>query len=227
MKDDILTYREMCDRESIQTLQRGMNYRLNPSYSVVLMSQRPNAPYQDEIQDDGITLIYEGHDVPKTKESPEPKSIDQQLRTKSGNLTQNGLFVQAGEQFKQGSPAEKVRVYEKLFSGVWSFKGLFDLVDYEFVLIGSRKVYRFTLTLSETQDTSETNKLSKRTRVIPTLIKKAVWERDGGKCVICGATNELHFDHDIPYSKGGTSISVENVRVLCARHNLEKSDKIK
>lgn len=70
------------------------------------------------------------------------------------------------------------------------------------------------------------NTLSPRSRVIPTEIKKIVWERDGGKCVICGSTDELHFDHDVPYSKGGSSITAANVRILCARHNLSKSDKI-
>ncbi|MEJ2255136.1 MAG: HNH endonuclease [Nitrospirota bacterium] len=44
--------------------------------------------------------------------------------------------------------------------------------------------------------------------------------------MLCGATDELHFDHDLPYSKGGTSITEENVRILCARHNLKKSHKI-
>ena len=29
IQDDILSYREMCDAENVQTLQRGMNYRLN------------------------------------------------------------------------------------------------------------------------------------------------------------------------------------------------------
>ena len=43
LRDDILSYREMCDSENIQTLQRGMNFRINPSYSVILMSQRANA----------------------------------------------------------------------------------------------------------------------------------------------------------------------------------------
>jgi hypothetical protein len=36
----------------------------------------------------------------------------------------------------------------------------------------------------------------------------------------------LHFDHDIPFSKGGSSLTAENVRLLRAKHNLEKSDKI-
>ena len=28
IRDDILSYREMCDAEKIQTLQRGMNFRM-------------------------------------------------------------------------------------------------------------------------------------------------------------------------------------------------------
>jgi 5-methylcytosine-specific restriction endonuclease McrA len=65
-----------------------------------------------------------------------------------------------------------------------------------------------------------------RRRVIPTLIKLEVWKRDGGKCVTCGASDELHFDHIIPFSKGGTSLKADNIQLLCARHNLEKHDKI-
>ena len=40
IQDDILSYREMCDAENVQTLQRGMNFRLGRSYSVI-HSQRP------------------------------------------------------------------------------------------------------------------------------------------------------------------------------------------
>jgi len=65
-----------------------------------------------------------------------------------------------------------------------------------------------------------------QTRLIPSEIKKEVWKRDKGKCVICGATTNLHFDHDLPFSKGGTSLTVKNVRLLCIKHNLEKSAKI-
>ena len=64
------------------------------------------------------------------------------------------------------------------------------------------------------------------TPIASTEVKKNVWERDGGKCVMCGAKDELHFDHDLPFSKGRTNISVDNVKILCARHNLAKSDKI-
>jgi 5-methylcytosine-specific restriction endonuclease McrA len=63
-------------------------------------------------------------------------------------------------------------------------------------------------------------------RVIPSWVKQDVFKRDKGKCVLCGSADQLHFDHDFPYSKGGTSLLPENVRLLCARHNLEKAAKI-
>lgn len=56
-----------------------------------------------------------------------------------------------------------------------------------------------------------------------------VLARDGFKCVICGATVEdgvkLHVDHIIPISKGGKT-EIDNLRTLCDRCNLGKSDKI-
>jgi hypothetical protein len=36
----------------------------------------------------------------------------------------------------------------------------------------------------------------------------------------------VYFDHDIPFSKGGSSLTSTNVRLLCAKQNLEKSDRI-
>ncbi len=231
MKDSILSYREMCDLEKVQTLQRGMNYRLNASYSVILMSQRKNAPYKDKVYSDGITIEYEGHDVPKTSDSLQPKHLDQQASTSKGSLTQNGLFVKAIEEFKNGfREAEIVRVYEKILPGIWSEKGFFKLIDYNYVNDDfSRKVFRFVLEELDSSfinDFSSNPILKERSRVIPGDVKKIVWKRDGGSCVLCGAKDELHFDHDLPFSLGGTSITPENVKILCARHNLKKSNKI-
>jgi len=73
---------------------------------------------------------------------------------------------------------------------------------------------------------TDANILLSRTRMIPSAVKQAVWERDKGACTMCGAKDELHFDHIIPYSKGGSSMVVTNVQLLCARHNLGKSAKI-
>ncbi len=62
-------------------------------------------------------------------------------------------------------------------------------------------------------------------RQIPQEVKQAVWQRDGGRCVECGATDYLEFDHIIPFSKGGDS-TVDNIQLLCRRCNLKKSDRL-
>jgi hypothetical protein len=56
------------------------------------------------------------------------------------------------------------------------------------------------------------------TRVIPAHIKKEVYLRDEGKCVLCGSTHNLNYDHIIPYSLGGKS-TLENIRLLCFNCN--------
>lgn len=230
MEPQVLSYLEMCSREGVN-LQAGMNYRLGGHYSVILMSIRPNAPYRDVLLDDGTTLIYEGHDTPKTSSAIDPKVVDQPQRTSAGTLTQNGKFHEAAQQAKSGQrPPETVRVYEKIRAGIWADNGLFELIDSWIENDGKRNVFKFKLAAIE-EDSFGGNGLlphdhSQRRRLIPTQVKLEVWKRDGGKCVKCGAIDELHFDHIIPYSKGGTSLSVENIQLLCARHNIAKRDNI-
>lgn len=227
--DNIISYVEMCTREG-SSLQRGMNFGLGKTYSVILMSLHPNAPYQDRIEDNGLTLVYEGHDVPKTKVNPNPKIIDQPELTPKGSLTENGKFAKAVRDYKSGTRLpEIVRAYQKILPGIWSLNGDFNLVDCWKEVSNNRLVFKFKLTLTSTTEGMEVGISSQspsRQRIIPTSVKLAVWKRDHGKCVICGATDELHFDHILPFSKGGTSLTSENVQLLCARHNLEKSNKL-
>jgi hypothetical protein len=194
------------------------------------MSRRHNAPYTDRVLEDGLTIDYEGHDKSKKQPGEDPNSVDQPRHSQTGKLTQNGLFAQSIDEFKAGRrDPEIVRVYEKLFDGVWSEKGFFRLVDYRYGESGGRGVFKFSLEETEVDIDHQkltVNKLRERTRMIPSEVKRQVWARDKGQCVICGATDELHFDHDLPFSKGGTSITPENVRILCARHNLQKSANI-
>lgn len=228
IQDDILSYREMCDAENVQTLQRGMNFRMRPTYSVILMSQRSNAPYNDRIYEDGVTIEYEGHNVSKRAYDHDPKIEDQPEKLPTGRLTQNGYFIKAVRDHKENETApELVKVYEKVFSGVWSLKGFFDLNDYKIFNDGNRNTFRFILKLSDRGEASvKISKNIEHTRLIPSDVKRGVWKRDQGKCVICGDVKNLHFDHDLPFSKGGTSLSEKNVRLLCMKHNLQKSDKI-
>lgn len=56
-----------------------------------------------------------------------------------------------------------------------------------------------------------------------------ILKRDEFRCVICGASSKdgahLHVDHIIPIAKGGKSVP-SNLRTLCERCNIGKSDKL-
>ena len=63
-------------------------------------------------------------------------------------------------------------------------------------------------------------------RLIPTSIKIEVWKRDKGRCVYCGSNKNLHYDHIIPFSKGGSSTTAANIQLLCSKCNLTKHNNI-
>ena len=223
----VISYDKMCMEEK-PNLQRGMYFRLNEDYSVFLMSVRPNAPYEDRVEDEGKVLIYEGHDLHKSKDNPDPKVVDQPERNPRGSLTQNGKFYKAAMDYNEGrTPPELIKVYEKIRGGIWVYNGIFKLVDAWKEISGERLVFKFRLELID-EDFAPNNSQKKlsHNRMIPSHVKLEVWKRDKGKCVKCGSTENLHFDHIIPYSKGGSSLIAANIQILCARHNLEKRDRI-
>lgn len=225
---EVISYLEMCREEGI-SLQRGMNFRQRDSASVILMSRRVGAPYEDRVEENGKVLIYEGHDQPQARGGPSPKSLDQFEQTPAGTLTQNGLFLRAAQSHRNdGTPAEQVRVYEKMRTGIWVFNGVFSLVDGWSERSNDRKVFKFRLEVNPeaTPTTDRRENELEQNRLIPTPVKLQVWKRDGGRCVECGSTDNLHFDHIIPYSRGGSSLVAENIQLLCARHNLAKHDRI-
>ena len=222
---------EMCSKIGVN-LQRGMNFRLRNAESVILMSLRPGAPYADRIEEEGRILIYEGHDVSRTADTPYPKKLDQPERNPGGSLTQNGLFAEAARKYKEGvTPPERVRVYEKIRSGIWVYNGLFELVDSWTEQSGVREVFKFKLQLASVGDGDRpivAPAAQEDDRLVPSWVKLEVWKRDKGRCAYpsCGATSGLHFDHIIPYSKGGSSKDPANIQILCGRHNLAKHDRI-
>jgi hypothetical protein len=62
-------------------------------------------------------------------------------------------------------------------------------------------------------------------------VRYAVFNRDDFRCVLCGADAaterdiKLHVDHIMPVSKGGKTV-MNNLRTLCSRCNIGKSDSI-
>ena len=87
------------------------------------------------------------------------------------------------------------------------------------------------------QKDAEVKEVAKRRRVSPTQ-RKAVLERDGYKCRICGISKQylddkvpglgeylrLEIDHIIPIAQGGTS-DESNLQCLCWRCNSVKGSK--
>jgi hypothetical protein len=215
---------QMCSREGL-SLQRGMNFNAAKSHSIVLSSHRPGAPYDDVLEENGTVLIYEGHDEPGITS---PKQVDQPLRSRTGRLTQNGLFNEAAQAFKRGEkPATRVRVYEKIKNGIWSYNGVFQLVDSWTETSGSRRVFKFKLrSISEDEPEIRSSTEIEQRRIIPSHVKLEVWRRDKGECVECHSKVNLHFDHILPYSIGGTSDTAANIQLLCMKHNISKGAKL-
>lgn len=60
---------------------------------------------------------------------------------------------------------------------------------------------------------------------IPTELRRAIFERDGGRCVECGGSFDLQYDHILPVAHGGAT-TLENLQLLCADCNRSKSDSI-
>ena len=86
-----------------------------------------------------------------------------------------------------------------------------------------------TQEIENTPDTIQENEIiiKHKTKRLPSeRLKVQVLMRDGNKCRLCGITltgNNIHFDHVIPWSKGGETV-LENLQVLCATHNLAKGN---
>lgn len=61
----------------------------------------------------------------------------------------------------------------------------------------------------------------RNTRAIPQDVRIAVAVRDQGRCRQCGSAQELHYDHVIPWSRGGAN-TVNNIQLLCGPCNRAK-----
>jgi hypothetical protein len=68
-------------------------------------------------------------------------------------------------------------------------------------------------------------------RYIPAAIRRAVWERDGGRCTFvsitggrCRSRRFLECDHVVPVSRGGKG-TLDNVRLRCGAHNQYEAER--
>lgn len=94
-----------------------------------------------------------------------------------------------------------------------------------------KQLFRFFKQSQEIKTQREIRKgqIEHERSLMTSAMRYEILKRDNYRCQICGSTAQdgvkLHIDHIIPVSKGGKTVP-ENLRVLCDRCNLGKSDKI-
>jgi 5-methylcytosine-specific restriction endonuclease McrA len=106
------------------------------------------------------------------------------------------------------------------FMGVGIILGFVGMICAWYIL---PRVAPWTATASTTHSGQRVHKPSRPP--IPQDVKRTVYARDGGACVQCGSSQQIEFDHIIPYSKGGAD-SVNNLQILCRRCNRSKGANI-
>jgi 5-methylcytosine-specific restriction endonuclease McrA len=72
---------------------------------------------------------------------------------------------------------------------------------------------------------------SRNPRHIPTHVRSAVWQRDGGRCTFvsesghrCTECARLEFDHVVPVTRGGDA-TAGNLRLRCRAHNQYEAER--
>lgn len=79
------------------SIQCGMNFNVaNKEYGIILTSVRKNAPYADRFEDNGTTIIYEGHGVQQSyaPAGSNPKEIDKPMTIPSELLLKTDSSMQ-------------------------------------------------------------------------------------------------------------------------------------
>lgn len=67
-------------------------------------------------------------------------------------------------------------------------------------------------------------------RRIPVAVRRAVWERDAGRCAFVGGSGRcterafLEFHHVVPYARGGPATTA-NIQLRCRAHNQYEAEK--
>ena len=105
-------------------------------------------------------------------------------------------------------------------------------VGYLEIFKHAMKYYKQREDLAESKPAQSTRAKSD-SRYIPKAIKQKVWKRDKGRCAFVGSNGKrcnsdylVQFDHyPIPHARGGPS-TVDNLRLLCAKHNRHEAKRV-
>ena len=121
-------------------------------------------------------------------------------------------------------PTSKYSIHQYVAKFSTWIKALEEFVEYINTSNPSEEIIE-ELEIKTQEEIEETFK-HKTKRHPSERLKVQVLMRDGNKCRLCGVTligDNIHFDHIKPWSKGGETV-LENLQILCDKHNLAKGD---
>jgi 5-methylcytosine-specific restriction endonuclease McrA len=123
---------------------------------------------------------------------------------------------------------QPVRVLEYEGRAWWWFRDRFfseaeDLSAHDVAALVADRDRRRRRTLERAHAAMHAERPERRREPIPREVRRAVWERDAGRCVQCGAGFDLQYDHVIPHAMGGAATEA-NLQLLCGDCNRAKGD---
>jgi hypothetical protein len=123
---------------------------------------------------------------------------------------------------------QPVRVMEDEGRSWWWFRDRFfseaeDLSAHDVAALVADRDRRRRRTLERAHAAMQAERVDRRREPIPREVRRAVWERDAGRCVQCGAGFDLQYDHVIPHAMGGAATEA-NLQLLCGDCNRAKGD---
>jgi hypothetical protein len=165
-----------------------------------------------------------GHVEPPT---PSPGTVDEHAPGHVDVCAEERYLVQVTV---AKSTHDKLRYAQALLSHAVSRRDVAQVLDRALdALIAELEKKRFG---AAKRSCAARRRSARRSRYIPARIRRAVWERDQGKCTFvsakgipCNARDHLEFDHIEPVARGGLP-TVDGLRLRCRAHNQYEADRV-
>jgi len=131
------------------------------------------------------------------------------------------------------STRDKLHYAQSLLSHAVPMDDLAQVFDRALdALISQLEVRRLGVSTRELRREGSGTEGDAPSRYIPAAVRRAAWERDGGRCTFvsitggrCRSRQFLEFDHAEPFARGGKA-TVDNIRLRCRAHNQQEAERV-
>lgn len=128
------------------------------------------------------------------------------------------------------STRDKLRHAQELLGHAVPLDDLAQVLDRALdALISRLEVRKYGSPRGPRREVSAPDRVS---RYIPASVRRAIWDRDKGRCTFisitggrCRIRRDLELDHVVPFARGGKA-TVENLRLRCPSHNQYEAERV-